>query len=467
MADNMVNLYFWSFESTHRILHEPTFRTDYERFWSDPENVTTDLELRVLLVISIGASLEKQSDISVFHQSVYAAQAWLSGPIEKDRLSIIGVQIHCLTILARQVFSIGGDLVWMSMGALMHTAMQIGLHRDPKYLPRMNLLQAEVHRRLWATILELAVQSALDSAMPPRISFDEFDTEAPSNNNDNEIDAASIALQPHPRDTYTDVSVQLLLLDSLPVRLRILRLLTALNSELSYANVLVLSSELSEAFRTTFSFSKKHELSPFRRNFFNFLVRRFMIPLHCPYANKARKNPLFYYSMKVSLETAIAMNSPEPDEHWSQLRAIGGGLFREGFRHAGSVISIELIGQTAAQQFDGTLDQNFQFREPLKQAVADMISLSVERIRQGETNVKSPMFLGMILAHVNAIETGTSSDLNIALSARENLSVCHDLLKARSGSAASPDYAASTGFGPDGYDMDFDFDFFLAGETTP
>jgi hypothetical protein len=255
VATQMVNLYFKFFESTHRILHVPSFWTKYQQLWNDPGNVSTEIRLKILLVVAIGSSLDQQegSDIklrSTIHQWIYAAQMWLSGPLEKDRLDISGLQLYCLTILAREIFSIGGDLVWMSMGSLMHRAMQMGLHRDPKNFPEMPILQAELRRRLWATVLEMVAQSSLDSAMPPRIALDEFDTEAPSNVKDDELDEFSVSIRPHPRAIYTSTSMQLILLESLPVRLRILRLLNGLDSDISYLDALALSSELTTVFKT-------------------------------------------------------------------------------------------------------------------------------------------------------------------------------------------------------------------------
>lgn len=145
ISDNMVTLYLQSFESTHRILHIPSFRVDYQRYWNDPQNASNELRLKVLLVIGIGSSLHKEEDTDIgfrkmVHRWVYAAQAWLSGPLEKDRLSVSALQIDCLTILARQIFSIGADLVWTSMGSLVHKAMQINLHRDPKHISGISVL---------------------------------------------------------------------------------------------------------------------------------------------------------------------------------------------------------------------------------------------------------------------------------------------------------------------------------------
>ncbi|KAI0157936.1 hypothetical protein GGR52DRAFT_181509 [Hypoxylon sp. FL1284] len=475
IADAMVTLYFRSFESTYRILHVPSFRNEYQRYWDDPGDVSMGLRLQILLVIAIGSSLHEHGDTDVefrnkVHQWVYAAQTWLTGPLEKDRLNIVGLQVHCLTLLARQVFSIGSDLVWMSMGSLIHRAMQTGLHRDPKHLPPMCLLQAELRRRLWTTILEMVVQMSLDAAMPPRISFDEFDTEPPSNINDDEVDASTTTLQSQPKSSFTSTSLQLLLFDSLPTRLRIVQLINGLNSELSYMDVLALSSEITNACRAWSEFFTDNEdagVGPFHRNIFDYLVRRFLIPLHCTFASRARSNPLFYNSLKMSLETALVIVSPEPDEAFSRLERIGGGMFREGIRCAVTIISLELIAQTEAQRLDGTLHRNTQHREILKQALKARIELSLARIRQGETNIKTHMFLSMILAQAKAIEQNGRCDLEIARSARDSLEFCYGLLQEQVASISwqRPNDLGLTpqslDIGQGEFEMDFDIDFFM------
>jgi hypothetical protein len=438
VATRMVNLYFQSFESAHRILHEPSFWTEYQNFWNFPDNVTTETRLKILLVVGIGSSLDHQDGPdtklrSMIHQWIYAAQIWLSGPLEKDRLDIPGLQIYCLTILAREIFSVGGDLVWMSMGSLIHRAMQMGLHRDPKHFPEMPVLQAELRRRLWATVLEMVAQSSLDTAMPPRIALDEFDTEPPSNVNDDEIDESSASIRPHPRETYTSTSMQLILLESLPTRLRILRLLNGIHTEISYLDALAPSSELTEVLKTYSIFVKENAefISPFRRNLLVLLLRRFMLLLHFPFAEKARDNPLFQYSLKASLDAALAIISPEPNDSFSYLMTMGGGMFRKSFRIAFVAITLELLAETESQRVEGTLHHKIHYRGYLKQAVRDMITFSANRIKHGETNVKSHMFLSMVLAQVDAAEIGSSCELKIAQSAKDSLEFCLDLLQKR------------------------------------
>lgn len=471
VADTMVSLYLKSFESTLRVLHVPSFWAEYQRFWDNPDGVKAGLRLKILLVIGLGSSLSDYGDNNpefrgMVHNWVYAAQAWLSGPLEKDRLDTTGLQVHCLAISARQVFSIGGDLVWMSIGLLVHQAIQLGLHRDPKHLPRMSILQAEIRRRLWATILEMAVQASLDSSMPPRVSFDEFDTEPPSNNNDDEISEATTELIPHPRSTFTETSTQLVLLDSLRKRLQVIDRLYGLHSEITYADVSMLSSDILEACREWTAFAEENKnngVTPFHKNLLDYLIRRFLLPLNLPFATRERTDPLCSYCRKISVDAAMVILSPEPDEGFSRLMTIGGGMFREGMRIVLTVISIELISVAETQKLDGTLHRYPQQREILKQAVRDMITLFEDRVHRGETNIKGHMFLTMILGQVEALETGSPCELEMARKAKESTELCFGILEKQAEANSPPeptDLSITPGFdGQDDFVMDFDMGF--------
>lgn len=524
VADAMAKLYFASFESAYRILHIPTFWNDYERYWDSPETATDSLRLKVLLVVAIGSSLHNHEDsraalhtLDMVRPWVYAAEAWLTGPLEKDRLDIGGLQIYCLSVIARQIFSIGGDLIWISMGSLVHRAMQIGLHREPKHFPSISVLYAELRRRLWATILDMVVQASLDARMPPRISLDEFDIEPPSNIDDDDIDESSTVIVPRPRTIFTATSVQLALLDSFPVRLRIVQYLNGLHSEPSYSRVLSLSSELTNALRSSSNLGvtraseqpsdretdqdpvEGSPMSPLQRSFLDFLIRRFMIPLHYAFANQARSNPLFHSSLKLSIDAALALVTPETEtgtesgggnnasgggnSRFGRLLATGGGLFREGLRCTITAISLELLSQVDAQRLDGTLHRVTLHRDLLKRAARDLLDLSERRIRYGETNVKAHMFLSMVLAQVEAVEaSGGSSGVEVAIAraAMESLRSCHEILNKRVDTVSLGSLEASEqgAFGPgagdemdgmttcgdmglDAYGMDWDWEVLL------
>lgn len=141
----MAHLYVSRFESAFRILHIPSFWTEYEQYWNSPQEASSVLQFKITLVIAIGSSIYRDTldaDMVRWRSSqwVHEAQSWISAPMEKNRISIDGLQIQCLLILARQALSISGDLVWIAVGTLARTAMQMGLHRDPRHFGRMNIL---------------------------------------------------------------------------------------------------------------------------------------------------------------------------------------------------------------------------------------------------------------------------------------------------------------------------------------
>lgn len=150
-ADQMAQLYVTRFESAFRILHIPSFWVEYDEFWKSPEGASMALQCKVKLVIAIGSSLYRDAaDADNIRWSsswwVHEAQSWVSAPLKKDRISLSGLQVQCLLILARQVLSIGTDLVWIAVGTLVRTAMHMGLHRDPSHFKTMTVLYVAPNR---------------------------------------------------------------------------------------------------------------------------------------------------------------------------------------------------------------------------------------------------------------------------------------------------------------------------------
>ena len=406
VADRMVNLYFENFESVLRILHVPTFRNEYQRYWRYTKTTPAppSLQLKILLVVAIGSSVDvregqhTREDVhfrDMVHKWIQAAQTWLSGPLKKDRLDVSGLQIHCLLILARQIFCVGADLVWLSAESLLNRATQMGFHRDPKYLPEMPILQSELRRRLWATAVELVVQSSLDSAMPPKLTWDDFDTEPPLNVNDEDLDSNRSSVQPQPDNVATSTSMQLLLLKSLPLRLSILHKLTSIRRKLTYEDAVSLSTEIEKVCGDQYKdFTKRlcHHSSlktSFHRNFLDLLSRRFIVALHCQFTGQAGTNPQqYYYSRKQSLEAAFALIDHESDKAFSQVMLMGCGMFREAFRYSCTLIGVELISRAVQRAKDGTGGRNDKYMEMLMESVENMTVRAEKRIRLGETNVK-------------------------------------------------------------------------------
>ncbi|CAK7207675.1 hypothetical protein SEUCBS139899_010486 [Sporothrix eucalyptigena] len=248
VADRLVELYFNVYEPQFRILHMPTFRREYLEFMEDNEQRQTpgyaptpaetqqndktgeprahttpkngqgcasaDFMVKLILVLALGScfydgrppeagnsenSTTAAADAAQIHDRLRIAAARAvqrldvsyCSPLDKHRLNLDTLQIYCLVTIARQMtaLDLGDDLTWFTTGGLLHTAFGMGLNRDPSHFKSLSFAQSEMRRRLWATILELVVQSSLDQGMPPLISTDDYDCSPPLNLDDDQFGA--------------------------------------------------------------------------------------------------------------------------------------------------------------------------------------------------------------------------------------------------------------------------------------
>jgi Fungal specific transcription factor domain len=430
IADQLVQLYFATFESTYRILHRALFFKEYEEYWKDPTAASTSFVVKLLLVLAIGIVFYEEDTNertlrSLAPKWIYAAQTWLSGPFEKTRLNLSGVEVQCLVILARQTHNLEGDLLWITVGTLLRTAMSMGLHRDPSHFPKIPVFHAELRRRLWATIIELATQSSLDCGMPPMFSFHDFDCEPPANYNDADIDEQAKTYPPRNPDTiFTDSSIQIALLRSLRTRLEISSLVNDFRSIPPYEKVLALSSDLTSHIRSlsTLYASSPASKSPFttpHSNLLDLFTRRFLLALHHPFAIQAKTDHRFYFSRKVSLDATLAIlsqfypnNDPSSspsnaeDQHLPLTLLLTGGFFQETLSRASTAVALELLNQIK-EDSSPLSGAGRAARKPLHDMLEQLVKVGRKRVQLGsETNVKGYLFLCMVQSQAAAMERG-------------------------------------------------------------
>jgi hypothetical protein len=447
-ADQIVQLYFRTFESTYRILHRGLFYREYEQYWKDPTAAKESFTLKLLLVLAIGTAFYDNAANgdalrSLAPQWIYAAQAWLSAPFQKARLNMVGLEVQCLLILARQSHSLENDFLWTSVWTLMRNAMSMGLHRDPSHFPKISIFHAEIRRRMWATIIELATQSSLDCGMPPMFSYYEFDCEPPSNYDDADIDEQTKVYPPRkPDSVLTDTSIQITLLRSLPTRLEISRMLNDFRSTPPYDKVIALSSEHSSHIRAhspfyhTSQFSN-HRFTASARSLLELFTRRFLLALHHRFVSQAKTDPRFYYSRKMALDAAMAMLSrpsavdSDPAEEFTRMRLLSGGFFHESASRASAAIALELINQINEDSFPGS-SAGKEARKPLHDMLGELVEVVKRRIEFGyETNVKAYLFISMVQAQTATMERGEGLREAIVEKAKRAAEEAYALLRMR------------------------------------
>lgn len=420
---------------------------DYEAFWLDSTAASPSILLLILLVCAIGVVFytgpeqpRLRADCTKWLQ---AAESWLSAPHAKSRFNMAGTQISALILLARQVCSVDGDLVWVPGGRLLRGAMHLGLHRDPSHIGKISVFHAEMRRRLWATILEFTVQNSLDMGMPPMISPDDYDTLPPSNVNDEDITAAdTVTLQPRPLTEYTQCSIQIAFYETLPLRLEICRLINSLRISLSYDETLKLGTEMLATCREKTSLlqsfmnsSAQHVPNTFQIKLFDTLVRRFYLCLHRPFYGKAAHDPKYYYSRKVCLDTSLIIATPtvtqpeNEEDDWVRLTYRGVGFVKSFFLHSLSVIYFELTSRLERERDDilsvplvasrnmGQIALTPDLEQYYKMLVYAR-SVTEKRLRNGEVNAKGYTWLCAAVARVDALLSCTDPEAAVLAAAR-------------------------------------------------
>ncbi|KAL5364902.1 hypothetical protein BJX96DRAFT_168662 [Aspergillus floccosus] len=431
VADSLVEIYLRTFEGVRRVLHIPTFRREYEALWTSDGPPDMAFVVQVKLVLSLGATMydDNFSLLPSATRWVREAQTWLSEPQAKSRLTSQFLQTNILLILARDVVGVSGSLVWITAGSLLRMAIFMGLHRDPSYLPgRKNTFTAEMHRRIWNTILEITLQTSLESGGPPLLSLDDFDTHPPGNLDDDQIMTEDVA--PRPSEEFTQMSVALALRKLLPLRLAILRFHNSIGAHKSYKETLRLDSELRASYKTicrALQASRSHsgnKPSHFQTHSLEYFVQQSFLALHVPFFTATMHETAFAFSRKVVIDSCVKawcaihpassiMKSSlhgdiAPTELQDMVRfaSCASGTVRYASMMITCLVSAEL--KTQLQEEDGL--GPVLLRRDLLSILDDAKDWIWRCIGISELNFKGYMLLCMSSAHIDALVQGVPKE---------------------------------------------------------
>ena len=461
VADELVDCYLRTTESIYRIIHVPSFRRSYEALWtSESSQPDKGFLTQLKLVLAIGAVTydENFSLRTSATRWVYEGHAWLSDPDFKSQFGIQFVQNSLLLLLAREMTSVGRDLVWVTAGTLFRTAVFMGLHRDPSHLPKKTAMICEMRRRLWNTILELALQSSMFLGSPPFLNLADFDTEPPGNFDDDQL----LANDPVPKseDDFTQMTIARNLRKTFPIRLAVAKFLNDLSSTGAYDEALRLDSELRTSYKTVWhalqssTFQAGLPSSSFELRAVDFIMHRYLSSLHIPFFGPSlrQQQTVYAFSRRVVVELSLklwcaaypsssllatdataAANAPQsrdtaPSSSTSpstrvagrddlpRFIACGSGFFRMGVFQATLLVASELRAQ--ARESDcglggvdrvGGLGSAPLLRPDLLAVVDEAKSWSLRCIEAGETNVKGYLLNCLVAAQIRGLARGLRS----------------------------------------------------------
>jgi len=436
-VDELVRVYMRTFESTHRILHIPSFWKEYREYWRDREKGPLDFVAVLLLVMACGLLLHHGVDPLTAGKHRQMAVRWVhaveSYLCHKHRPDMTLVRLHCLMILAKRINCIDTHLAWSEVGALVRIAMSMGLHRDPDKLRKISLFHAEMRRRLWATILEIDLQAAMERGMPVMISEGDYDCRPPLDINDWDIVETTEAIADHifHPGSLTETSFQVILLRSFPVRLEIARLINNLQFDPPYEEILRLDKEVQRCFRELpqlFRLSTKTPVDAgllLPRQLLDLHIRRFLLLLHMPFAIRAMHDLQYSYSRHVCVEnSSIILLHLKEFTDTRDLRAL---FFKDEHVQAAMSICLELHMDKPVAALALSSDMWHVFRDS-SMALVDCVLQMLERRTQflGKST-KDYFFMSMVAAFVKAKESPELSERYMRQSADRCARVCQAL----------------------------------------
>ncbi|KAL9563840.1 hypothetical protein ACKAV7_012012 [Fusarium commune] len=453
ICDILITAYTNTFETVLRILHVPTFRREYENFWCQPL-IFSDIETedpflcKLVVILALGSTLIVHSsgtfDLSsttgagelgnLSQQSVLwisYGKHWLARHIANaQRTDINMAQVLCLLALVYQVHDDTerpkGSVVHLGDFDLARMGMQMAFHRDPLTLaPAAPMKQVEMHRRLWATMVELTLQRGLDEGLPSLLSAGSFDCEPPSEISDEELESDLILADTSSKlEVLTRSTILVLLSRTQQLRLQCLQLINSPKASKSFFDNHSLASELNSIHNANVKILRGMDTRPseFQVHLFQIYTWEFIRALHEPFAEQATSNCLFYYSRKVRIEAAmqtltwppslslgtITEQGPQADVAYGQadacmlLRVHGQGYLGRVQRKATVTLCVDLISdlENGTFRFSDTLSW-----KAMRSIICGTISVYERRLEvsSGTHGRRELLFLKAAEAYINAL----------------------------------------------------------------
>ncbi|KAL9945134.1 hypothetical protein D7B24_003565 [Verticillium nonalfalfae] len=314
-TDALVEVYLSQFEQVHRIVHIPTFRREYARFWENAADESRHAAFTAMLLAMIAiANCLHTHDRPRFtgmlsnahntaHKWIEVVERWQARQSMKHR-RLIHYQIACLLYLGKRINTVKKKRFWTNSGALIQDGISVGLHRDPGHMGgRISLYNQEMRRRIWATVQEFDIQASFDHGLPTLLSQLHYDVGAPRNLDDEDFDEETTQLPPSkPAKDYTYSSYQNLARQSLPLRMELSRLLCGPPGDLDYEQVIRFTNDITReidslpSWETDGANSQNGKRPLLAYTLLHIQLRQYIIPLHQRFIKLRKANPKYQYS---------------------------------------------------------------------------------------------------------------------------------------------------------------------------
>ena len=470
VCDQLLETYTKNFEKTLRILHVPTFIHQYMQFWADPDHETHQSpaflpQLTAVLTIALAfegqsTTLDNFSTEYLKRTAISLIQVWLQKLGRKHRAELATLQVEALLVQARHLRLQSAEDLWSATGALVRSAMVMGLHLNLSKSTNVSVFQVENRRRLWITIVEMELQASIASGMPVMTPDLDFGPLTPANLNDYDFDESTVELPPpKPLHTWTDSLAQATLAMSLSQRINAMALVRIASPEIDLSELVKHGRVLEECLRQIPSPLKldhtvESDENPallLNRVLLDVYTRRPLLCLYRPIVvGDISDDPAFLEIQQVCLESSLAILSYQDyfDPNVADLDVFNSNAYWDVFQIfckndiLGAALSVcRYIKLSSQQQPTAQTPPNHpqtslpatqrgltQSKASLTRTVENTLDSLTRRIGETGSNMKDILLLAVVLQSVRGRGSAQQKERLMHQGAKKALSACRQHL---------------------------------------
>ncbi|KAF3938581.1 hypothetical protein ABW19_dt0210150 [Dactylella cylindrospora] len=329
VTDKLVEHWFDAFDRSYHILHGPTFRKEYAKFWQDPTSPEIEVTWIGLLMAIMATTmsdllnlgrLDNDPDFMSTDSDHYKL------PIE--HCIIIGLNANKPSLYTVQAMIIylgwaraktNPEQLWLYLGLILRVAQTMGLHRDSKkFEVDIPPYHVEMRRRLWNVLSCMDLLESIRIGLPSIVRAGESDAMLPSNIHDYEFDEDSKVLPPsRPLTEHTPMSYMIAKSKLANVFGKATQMINMIHPAPHYEDILRLDAEARRVYSSMPDFLKfrpidetrgDHPALIMQRYGLNILHQKSLLIIHRPYFTLRLKNNARYApSRRACLESAMTL----------------------------------------------------------------------------------------------------------------------------------------------------------------
>jgi hypothetical protein len=369
-GEMLIMKYLQSFGKVYDAFLPDEIRDSFRGIWSG-EHHRCDSAVALGLVFAIGNAVLKNDDPHKLPRSAAIrwfsmGRVWRNSVLEVHLYTVTSLQVDILMHLTRRLYCYGPPNDSVSSAMLLRNALAMNLHKESSYSHKSGD-ERLLRRRLWRIVVELDLQSSLESGISPAYSGS-WDHDM------SQEDTQGTALT--------------ILSRSLPARLKMAQLLTETDSDMTYDT----ACELHEELMATVGWSvfedevdaRTH--SEFELDYERLLIRRILLALHWPFA--IQQDPRFHFSRNVCLVMASrilqqCLRHSETGTTGTDLQHIvyaQSNIYQNDVFPAALYLSFELLRGVTIPDVANPLGRGTAFRHQARSLIDQFLSLAEERL---------------------------------------------------------------------------------------